>query len=272
MKNCRTRIAFYFIFYCHFSFVDSFSSIIGTWTKTLPHFNIDCRRHDLLIIPTKITSALGDSNVLIQVATARRTTRLCSSLQKQPDDVGNTIVYQVEEYLAERYPMYTNMILRKNEDLWKKLLEKAVIENGGFTIFTLTDKWLTQNVITNEKIMAQVQDPRNIETLEKISLYHTVNEIVSYEALCNAGGIQTMGGIIPVEENKGGNGLFSFFGKNTKRSQNDDELNAPITINGANIIRYYMIDNECSIFEIDNLISPKLLWRYMDQLRIPGTK
>lgn len=204
---------------------------------------------------------------VMEISTITTTTRL---YQQQST---NTIVTEVEEYLAERYPMFTNMILRKNENLWKKLLQNAVSENGGFTIFVLTDRYLTQNVITSEKIMNQLQDQRNLETIEKISLYHTINEIVSYEQLCYAGGIQTMGGVVPIEEKGNGNGFFGLFGNNKKRTNlQDDEVDAPITINGANIIRYYIIGNECSVFEMDNFLSPKLLWRFMDQLRIPGSK
>lgn len=264
-------------------FVDSFSSCIGTPNNN--HF-IGNRQDSLT--PKKKTSTINDGAFLFQyreikniiaplVKSIATTTRLSLSQPKQYSD-GNKIVFEVEEYLAERYPMYTNMILRKNENLWKKQLDQAVVDNGGFTIFVLTDKWLTQNVVTNEKIIVQLQDQRNLETLEKISLYHTINEIVTYEDLCNAGGIQTMGGIVPIEEKSKGNGIFGMFGNNNNKKSNNDKqqddnlLDAPITVNGANIIRYYMIGNECHIYEIDNLISPKLLWRYMDQLRIPGTK
>ncbi len=43
-----------------------------------------------------------------------------------------------------------------------------------------------------------------------------------------------------------------------------------VTINGAKILSTTEVDT-CLIHEVDALVSPEILWRYCDQLRIPGS-
>ena len=44
-----------------------------------------------------------------------------------------------------------------------------------------------------------------------------------------------------------------------------------VTVNGANIVESFEV-RSCIVHEVDALVSPQLLWRYMDQLRLPGTQ
>ena len=43
-----------------------------------------------------------------------------------------------------------------------------------------------------------------------------------------------------------------------------------VTVNGAKIVRSQEL-GACLIHEMDGFCNPQLLWRYLDQLRIPGS-
>ncbi len=66
-------------------------------------------------------------------------------------------------------------------------------------------------------------------------------------------------GDLPVGKTKKG-GFLGFGG----------EEDGGVTVNGARILESFEVTN-CVVHEVDDLVHPKLLWRYMDQLRIPGT-
>ena len=66
-------------------------------------------------------------------------------------------------------------------------------------------------------------------------------------------------GDLPVGKTKKG-GFLGFGG----------EEDGGVTVNGAKILESFEVTN-CVVHEVDDLVHPKLLWRYMDQLRIPGT-
>ena len=103
-------------------------------------------------------------------------------------------------------------------------------------------------------------DARNLETTQKLSAYHVIAETVTADELFVAGGVITLGGEIPIERSRTG-GLFGVGGKE----------DGGVTINGAKVVR--TIDLQYGlVHEVDGLVSPSILWRYMDQLRIPGSK
>ena len=167
----------------------------------------------------------------------------------------------------DQYPLFVQYLLLggssnakgdDNENIWKQL-GKALAENGGFTLFIPSNL----NQLLSEKTRIQLLDDRNYETSTKIGLYHCVNEIVTYDQLCDSGGIITLGGTVPIEPIRKG-GFFGIIG-----GQEDGS----ISISGATVVKSLLLGNsECMIHEVSDFISPKLLWRYMDQLRIPGSK
>jgi len=69
-----------------------------------------------------------------------------------------------------------------------------------------------------------------------------------------------LGGEVPVGRSTTG-GLFEFGGQE----------DGGILIQQARITQSYEISTGI-IHEVDTLISPQILWRYMNQLRIPGSK
>jgi hypothetical protein len=88
-----------------------------------------------------------------------------------------------------------------------------------------------------------------------------IAETVSAEALFQAGGVITQGGEVPVGRSVTG-GMFGMGGKE----------DGGVTINnGAKVVQSVPLGKGV-LHEVDALTSPSILWRYMDQLRIPGSK
>lgn len=161
----------------------------------------------------------------------------------------------VDSFLAKNYPE-TKGLLDSNNEVLKKLREAS---DSGYTIFAPTSKAFAD---LGDKKLGQLDDPRNLEVREKIAAYHAIPEPVTAEELFNAGGVITCGGEIPTF--LVGGGLFGFLG-------GGDKEDGTVTINGAKLLRSTTIGNSI-VHEVDALVSPKILWRYADQLRIPGSK
>jgi uncharacterized surface protein with fasciclin (FAS1) repeats len=159
----------------------------------------------------------------------------------------------VEAFLKERYPAFM-AVLRRNELACKVLRESSNV--GGFTVFCPNDQAVEA---LGEKKCFQLKDPRNSETTEKIGAYHVINEPITASALFNAGAVVTMGGQVPIVRSTSG-GIFGMGGKE----------DGGVTVNGAKVLQSIPLGNGI-IHEMDGFISPNLLWRYMDQLRFPGT-
>ena len=190
--------------------------------------------------------------------------KLASAFQAQvtpfPVSISTTRLYadeavssDIEDFLNEKYPAFMT-VLSRNEKACKVLRESS---STGFTVFAPNDKAF---VDLGETKVAQLADPRNTETAEKIGAYHVINEPVSADALFNAGGVITMGGEVPIDRSTSG-GFFGMGGKE----------DGGVTVNGAKVVQTIEVGAGV-VHEMDGLISPNLLWRYLDQLRIPGSK
>ena len=176
--------------------------------------------------------------------------QLAAAATDSVDDDGD-----VDSFLAKNYPE-TKGLLDSNNEVLKKLREAS---ESGYTIFAPTSKAFAD---LGDKKLGQLDDPRNLEVREKIASYHAIPEPVTAEELFNAGGVITCGGEIPTF--LVGGGLFGFLG-------GGDKEDGTVTINGAKLLRSTTIGNSV-VHEVDALVSPKILWRYADQLRIPGSK
>ena len=159
----------------------------------------------------------------------------------------------IRNYLKTNYSGMSK-VLELNDSVWKAL---AGVEKGGFTIFVPRNEALAALGETKQR---QLLDPRNLETSQKVGAYHVIAETVTATDLFNAGGVVTLGGEIPVERSTTG-GFFGVGGKE----------DGGVTIGGAKVIKSIELSSGL-IHEVDNLVSPNILWRYMDQLRIPGSK
>jgi len=165
----------------------------------------------------------------------------------------NESLLTVKAFLKENYPGF-NMILEKNDIVWKAL---AGVDKEGFTIFAPNAVALAA---LGESKKQQLLDPRNLETTQKVGAYHVIAETVTAEELFNSGGVITLGGTVAVERSRTG-GFMGVGGKE----------DGGVTINGAKVVRTTNLGNGL-VHEVDGLVSPNILWRYMDQLRIPGSR
>jgi len=160
----------------------------------------------------------------------------------------------MEMFLNQKYPAF--MQLLSNQQIWEELRTG----DGGYTIFAPNDKAF--DALGEDKIR-QLNDPRNVETTEKIGRYHAIAAPVTSQQIfdSNTGGVKTLGGEVPIGKTKSGGFLGGLLGGTE---------DGGVTVNGAKILESFEVTN-CIVHEVDGLISPQLLWRYMDQLRIPGT-
>mmetsp|Transcript_46924 Transcript_46924/g.69441 ORF Transcript_46924/g.69441 Transcript_46924/m.69441 type:complete len:222 (+) Transcript_46924:53-718(+) len=189
-------------------------------------------------------------------------------LRKTQDDTNASVETEdVESVLAEMYPAFHSLV-SKNENIWKTLGKSE----NGFTLFVPNAEAFED---LGDKKLLQIEDPRNLETVEKIGAYHVIpGEAVSAEifkredwtvprtdgvAALKIGGVMTLGGELPVGRSKSG----GFMGLGAKED-------GSVVIGGsANIIKSFTV-GKCLVHEVDALVSPQILWRYCDQLRIPG--
>ena len=144
--------------------------------------------------------------------------------------------------------------MSQSSTVWKELSEAS---SDGFTLFILSDDAMRN---LGDKKLSQLEDVRNGETAEKMAAYHAVSEPVGAEELFNSGGVMTIGGVVDIGRSTTG-GFMGIGGKE----------DGGITVNGARILQSFNVDNAV-VHEVDKLISPEILWRYCDQLRIPGSK
>ena len=159
----------------------------------------------------------------------------------------------IEEFLSQNYPAFMS-VLSLNEQAIKALRDTT----SGYTVFAPNAQAFED---LGQKKRDQLKDVRNAETAEKIGAYHVINEPVTAEELFASGGVITLGGEVPVGRSTSG-GVFGFGGKE----------DGGVTVNGAKVVRSVHVGSDGIVHEVDALISPQILWRYCDQLRIPGSK
>ena len=156
----------------------------------------------------------------------------------------------VRSYLEENYPSFHKLI-DKNEEAWKKLSD-----GDGYTMFVPNQAAFQK---LGEKKIQQLDDVRNQETTNKVGSYHCIAEVVTFDNLFNAGGVITLGGDIPVDRSTSG-GFAGIGGKE----------DGGVLVNGNKVIQSIDVGPGV-IHEVEGLVVPQIVWRYMDQLRIPGS-
>ena len=157
---------------------------------------------------------------------------------------------EVEACLNDEFPSFAALVFQ-NEELWRGLRD-----GSGYTV--LAPNEAAFNAL-DEKRRAQLKDPRNGEVVEQIGAYHVISDPVSKDDLYESSGVVTAGGRIDVGRSVTG-GLFGIGGRE----------DGGVTVNGARIVSSRQI-GECVVHEMDDFAHPKVLDRYFDQLRIPGS-
>lgn len=139
-------------------------------------------------------------------------------------------------------------------------MKKIIKADVGFTIFAPNEAAFAA---LGEKKQNSLGDVRNSEVTEKIALYHFILEPVTADQLFNSGGIVTEGGEVLAERSVSG-GFLGVGGKE----------DGGVTLNGAKVVKSLEFADGTKngvIHEMDGFISPSTMWRYVDQLRIPGS-
>ena len=192
---------------------------------------------------------------------------LCAGLNEEISTV--TAQTDLESFVAKEFRAFYSL-LSLNEGLWQLIAESET----GYTLFAPSN-----TVFDNlgEKRLQQLKDNRNLETAQKMGLYHVVNDdAVSAARLrtedwtrpaptdgsprpITVQALLALGGEVPVGRSKSG----GFLGIGAK--EDGDVVIGP----NARIVKSFKVDGSI-VHEVDDLISPVILWRYMDQLRIPG--
>jgi len=175
----------------------------------------------------------------------------------------------IREFLQENYPLFESTIFSKIPNVY------ASLKNEPFTIFCASDAVMVE---IDQKRKLQISDPRNVEITEKLASYHliptgkvtrerlqredwTVPKTADGVAALSIGGVLTAGGELRVGRSKSG-GFMGFGAK--------EDGGVVIGNNDAKIVKSVNVGKEGIIHEVDALVAPDLIWRYFDQLRIPG--
>ena len=170
---------------------------------------------------------------------------------------------KVDAFLEKMYPSFFSFM---NDEMTK------AIKQGTVTVFVPSEEAFEK---LGEKKMSQINDPRNLEIREKMGSYHIIaGESVDAMTLRTedwskgvpkdgskpntlVAGINTLSGEVPVGRSKSG----GFFGWGAV--EDGDIVIGP----EAKIVKSFNVDGSF-VHEVSDLISPTLLWRYCDQLRI----
>eukprot|EP00536_Pseudo-nitzschia_multiseries_P013297 jgi/Psemu1/211193/e_gw1.558.33.1 len=170
---------------------------------------------------------------------------------------------KLDAFLEKKYPDFYKLI---NDDMMK------AIKQGSVTIFVPNAAAFEG---LGDKKRSQIEDPRNLEIREKIGSYHIIaEEAIDATTLRTEdwskgrpadgskpntviAGFKTLSGEVPVGRSKSG----GFLGWGAK--EDGDIVIGP----EAKIVQSFNVEGSF-VHEVSDLISPLLLWRYCDQLRI----
>eukprot|EP00547_Thalassionema_nitzschioides_P016194 CAMPEP_0194242422 /NCGR_PEP_ID=MMETSP0158-20130606/7956_1 /TAXON_ID=33649 /ORGANISM="Thalassionema nitzschioides, Strain L26-B" /LENGTH=232 /DNA_ID=CAMNT_0038977497 /DNA_START=27 /DNA_END=728 /DNA_ORIENTATION=- len=221
----------------------------------------------LLLLVTTAQAFTGSGIPSSKVVAARASTTAIKAEEKGDEEQTT----DVELFLSKKFPSFYNLLC-KEDNIWKQLNTECP---DGYTLFAPNEKAF-ENL--GEKKLLQLADARNLEVIEKIGKYHViVKRAVTKERLLRedwrnkvepgtprpfvVGGVQTMGGEVPVGRKKEG----GFFGWGATEVP-DTAVIGP----NAQIVQSFLLGEKKDkvVHEMDALVSPELLWRYCDQLRI----
>lgn len=170
---------------------------------------------------------------------------------------------KLDAFLEKKYPSFYDLI---NDEMMK------AIKQGSVTVFVPSESAF-ENL--GDKKTSQINDPRNLEIREKMGSYHVIaGESIDAMTLRTEdwskgkpkdgsrpntviAGFKTLSGEVPVGRSKSG----GFLGWGAK--EDGDIVIGP----EAKIVQSFNVEGSF-VHEVSDLISPSLLWRYCDQLRI----
>ena len=194
---------------------------------------------------------------------------------------------KLDLFLSKKYPKFYKTLM--NDEMKKVIAtassgDKETGSGGGRCTVFVPNAEAFEDL--GSKKLQQLDDPRNIEIREKMGSYHVIaTESVSAVELLTEdwtkvkpgknkkpntviASIITMSGEVPVGRSSNSlQGIGGLLGFMTKEGDGGD---GDIVIGpDAKIVQSFIVDGNY-VHEVDSLISPLILWRYCDQLRIPG--
>lgn len=227
-----------------------------------------------LLFLAKSTSAFNNEVIPSSTRRADRSMSFSSFrhfASEQPSDVGddddnNAVTDEqpkITKFLGKRYPSFFKLV---NDEM------ASAIKQGDVTIFVPNEEAFNK---LGDKKISQIEDPRNLEIREKMGSFHIIpDESISAVQIALEdwskgmpkdgtrpntiiSGFNTISGEVPVGRSKSG-GFLGFGAK-----EDGDIVIGP----DAKIVQSFNVEGSF-VHEVDDLISPLLLWRYCDQLRI----
>ena len=196
---------------------------------------------------------------------------LPSSVLRSSKDWESEAPYErsnLDKFLSAKYPAFYTLLSLDDEIL--KLLQ----DTKSITVFVPNQQAFDT---LDEKKQSQLTDPRNLETVQKICAFHIIpDKAVPATRLFQEDwtvpktkdgkpelpfcGVMTMGGEVAVSRSKSG-GVLGLTNK---------EDGGIIIGSDAKIVKSFNVGATAVVHEVNGLVSPVLLWRFMNQLRIPG--
>eukprot|EP00571_Detonula_confervacea_P011845 CAMPEP_0172301240 /NCGR_PEP_ID=MMETSP1058-20130122/3170_1 /TAXON_ID=83371 /ORGANISM="Detonula confervacea, Strain CCMP 353" /LENGTH=231 /DNA_ID=CAMNT_0013011287 /DNA_START=61 /DNA_END=756 /DNA_ORIENTATION=+ len=226
------------------------------------------RKANFFLAAIALASAAVDAFVAPTAAVAQRITPITLQESTSVAEEGESI----QSFLQQNYPLFETLLLAQIPNIYGTL--SASDSTDGFTIFCPSNK-IMEDIDSKRKV--QISDPRNVEVTEKLASYHvlangkvtqerlkredwTVPKIDGVAAL-SIGGVLTLGGELRVGRSKTG----GFMGWGAT-----EDGGVVIGNNEARIVKSTCVGDKGIVHEVDGFVAPDLIWRYFDQLRIPG--
>lgn len=224
-----------------------------------------------VVAPPTSATAVVKSTMVARRKNSRLWDSTASSQQKNED--GDKDEATIQAYLQQNYPLFESLLLSKIPNIYATL--QASDSTNGYTIFCPSNS-VMENIDPKRKV--QIVDPRNVEVTEKLASYHIIpNGKVTAERLkredwtvprspdgvaaLSIGGVLTLAGELRVGRSKSG-GFLGFGSK--------EDGGVVIGNNECRVVKSTSVGKKGVVHEVDGFVAPDLIWRYFDQLRIPG--
>jgi uncharacterized surface protein with fasciclin (FAS1) repeats len=224
-----------------------------------------------VVAPPTSATAVVKSTMIARRKNSRLWGSTASSQQKNEE--GDKDEATIQSYLQQNYPLFESLLLSKIPNIYATL--QASDSTNGYTIFCPSNS-VMENIDPKRKV--QIVDPRNVEVTEKLASYHIIpNGKVTAERLkredwtvprspdgvaaLSIGGVLTLAGELRVGRSKSG-GFLGFGAK--------EDGGVVIGNNECRVVKSTSVGKKGVVHEVDGFVAPDLIWRYFDQLRIPG--
>ena len=256
------------------------------WSTLVPSPQFTSTAFGLVALPVTTTSRQSQWQRPKTVVRRPNVVVLGSTTQSRDVDDWEAAEYEaapptdLEKFLSTRFPEFW-FLLQQNEAVLAVVRADVAQRPDGITLFAPNAQAFSA---LGPKRLSQLEDERNLETAAKMAAFH----VIDTQAVTNVQlftedwtkgrprdgqkpdltieGISTLGGTVPVGRSAQDTGLFGtgWF------AQKGGDATVVGTNNARVVQSFTSTKGKWIVHEMTDLISPELLWRYCDQLRIPG--